>query len=509
MGIQRAGVLAGALLGVFLAAVEATIVSTAMPAIAADLGGLEYLGAVFSVYMLTSAVTTPVFGRLADRLGRRTAFVSGTLLFVLGSFASGLAPNMPALVSFRALQGFGAGAVLPLATTIVGDLYEGEARARAQALTSSVWAISALVGPLLGAYLLRIGWPWVFWINVPAGLLSVALVGAFLRDPGSRVRRGEPLDARSVLVFTLAVSALVGALELLAVHTRSSWSELLFPFVLAVVGILLLFAWTRIERTSTAPFVPREFWTDPFFSGQTSGRSFSGESSSDNRRSSPPTFAFPSAPERSPLVLPSRCSRSDGPPPPSPRGSSCTERGCARRPYGEPERFSWGARAFLPPARRPPRALLSRLRRGGNRPGDDEHGVPRRLTGTRSMGTAGTATAFNMFVRLLGSAVGAAAFGILVNRLAAWDLRREGLPPESFSAWGGRGMGEAEAVPLFWPRRFPLACTACTPSCSSSPSACCGSPYGSRRTCCRRKTRRPERPAKTSLPLCENPGIMV
>ncbi|PTQ52061.1 MAG: drug resistance transporter, EmrB/QacA family [Brockia lithotrophica] len=448
MGIQRAGVLAGALLGVFLAAVEATIVSTAMPAIATDLGGLEYLGAVFSVYMLTSAVTTPVFGRLADRLGRRTAFVSGTLLFVLGSFASGLAPNMPALVSFRALQGFGAGAVLPLATTIVGDLYEGEARARAQALTSSVWAISALVGPLLGAYLLRIGWPWVFWINVPAGLLSVALVGAFLRDPGSRVRRGEPLDARSVLVFTLAVSALVGALELLAVHTRSSWSELLFPFVLAVVGILLLFAWTRIERTSTAPFVPREFWTDPFFLRANLGTFFLG-GILIGQSAFLPTYVRLSLGAGTVASGFALTMQSLG------WTAASLATGFLLYRAGVRTTALWGAGAFL----------LGSAGFFYLRPGDPLAlfylasavvGIGLGTTNTAYLVALqarvpwerrGTATAFNMFVRLLGSAVGAAAFGILVNRLAAWDLRREGLPPESFSAWGGRGVGEAEAVP--------------------------------------------------------------
>jgi len=248
MDIQRTGILAGALLGVFLAAVEATIVSTAMPAIAADIGGLEFLGAVFSVYMLTSAVTTPVFGRLADYLGRRATFLSGTLLFVLGSFASGLASNMPMLVTFRAVQGLGAGAVLPLATTIVGDLYEGEARARAQALTSSVWAVSALVGPFLGAYLLRVGWPWVFWINVPAGLLSIVLVGVFLREPRGAKGRREPLNLGSIFTFALAVSVLIGALELLAVQTGSFLHIIWLLLALVALGTLLFFRWMHLER---------------------------------------------------------------------------------------------------------------------------------------------------------------------------------------------------------------------------------------------------------------------
>jgi MFS family permease len=165
------------MLAIFMASVEATIVATAMPTIVADLGGLRYFSWVFGAYLLTQAVTIPIYGRLADYFGRKTLIIIAILIFLAGSILSGFAHDMLALILFRAIQGIGAGGVQPVALTIVGDMYFGLERARVQGYLSTMWAFSAVIGPLLGAFLIsHLGWPIIFWVNVPFGLACIAVV---------------------------------------------------------------------------------------------------------------------------------------------------------------------------------------------------------------------------------------------------------------------------------------------------------------------------------------------
>lgn len=143
------------MLAMFMAAVEVTIVATAMPDIIASLGGFPLLSWVFSIYLLLQAISIPIYGRLADMFGRKPVFFVGTGLFLSGSILCGFASHMPALILFRALQGLGAGAIVPLATTIIADVYNQQERARLQGYLSSVWAVSAIIGPLMGAFIVR------------------------------------------------------------------------------------------------------------------------------------------------------------------------------------------------------------------------------------------------------------------------------------------------------------------------------------------------------------------
>src|SRR5512141_980628 len=153
-------------LALFMAALEMTVVSTAMPTVVGDLGGLEHYAWVFTGYMLASTVTVPIFGKLADLYGRKPVMLVGIGLFLAGSLASGAATSMGGLIAFRAIQGLGAGAIQPLAMTIAGDLYSLEQRAKIQGLFSSVWGVSALVGPALGAFIVKVAtWRWVFLVN--------------------------------------------------------------------------------------------------------------------------------------------------------------------------------------------------------------------------------------------------------------------------------------------------------------------------------------------------------
>ncbi len=165
---NRPLVLASVMLAMFIGAVEATIVSTAMPSISAELGGFSKYSWVFSAYLLMSTVTVLLYGKLSDIFGRKPIFAVGIILFLLGSLLCGLATSMDQLIFFRFIQGMGAGAVLPIATTIVGDIYSAEERAKIQGYLSSVWGISAVTGPAIGGILVAtIGWEYVFWVNIP------------------------------------------------------------------------------------------------------------------------------------------------------------------------------------------------------------------------------------------------------------------------------------------------------------------------------------------------------
>lgn len=220
---HRLVVFTGAVLAIFMASVESTIVATAMPTIVADLGGLKFFAWTFGVFFLGQAITIPVYGRLSDVYGRKRMLYIAIAIFLVASVACGFARSMAMLISFRALQGLGAGGIQPVATTIIGDVFTPVERAKYQGYLSSVWGISAVVGPLLGALLLRFTWSAIFWINVPVGILCVLAFAMFYNesrpghpssiDLGSLVRTLLPLHLLRDRVIALADSGtfLIGA----------------------------------------------------------------------------------------------------------------------------------------------------------------------------------------------------------------------------------------------------------------------------------------------------------
>ncbi|MEA2770494.1 MAG: hypothetical protein QOD93_3456, partial [Acetobacteraceae bacterium] len=182
-GARRRLILTACLIATFMAAVESTIVATIIPTIVSDLGGFNLFTWVFTVYLLTQAVTIPVYGRLADLYGRKPVFFFGTALFLAGTILCGLAWDMPSLVCFRALQGCGAGAIQPIAATILGDIYLPAERGRIQGLVSSVFGVSAVIGPSLGAFLVaHLSWRVVFWVNVPIGIAAIVMIAVYLQE---------------------------------------------------------------------------------------------------------------------------------------------------------------------------------------------------------------------------------------------------------------------------------------------------------------------------------------
>ncbi|CAM4305750.1 MDR family MFS transporter [Paenibacillus tarimensis] len=199
------------LISTFLAAIEVTIISTAMPQIAASLGGLEHMSWVFAAYLLTTAVSTPIWGKLADLVGRRNIYITGVIIFLVGSLMCGFANSMGVLIVFRAVQGIGAGAINPVTFTIIADAFNFEQRARVQGLVSSMWGIAGIFGPLVGGFFVDyLTWHWVFFINIPFGLISMWMIGRHFKE--TLEKRKRKIDYGGALTFTVGMTALLYAL---------------------------------------------------------------------------------------------------------------------------------------------------------------------------------------------------------------------------------------------------------------------------------------------------------
>lgn len=244
------------LLGTFLSSIEVTVVATAMPSIVQHLGSLSLYPWVFSAYLLTQTVSIPLYGRLADLVGRRYTYVGGVTLFLVGSALCGLSDSMEFLVLARAVQGLGAGAVLPLTMTIFGDLYEVSQRTRLQGLFSMVWGVSSVLGPLTGgAIVLHASWRWVFLLNLPFGLVSALTVGLLLRE--KKVVRKHRLDIAGALL--LAVSTLLIMAGLLPEGQR----PLQVPvYVWLGAALITALAFYRREVGHPEPLLPMGLFRD-------------------------------------------------------------------------------------------------------------------------------------------------------------------------------------------------------------------------------------------------------
>ncbi|PYE54443.1 MFS transporter [Deinococcus yavapaiensis] len=232
----------GLVVGIFLAALESTVVATAMPSVIRDLGGQELYALPFAVYLLTSTVSSPLWGRASDMLGRKNLYLLGVILFLIGSAFCGAANSMSWLIVARALQGVGAGAVQPLTFTIIGEVYTMETRARVQGFISGVWGLSGLFGPLLGGLIVdSTSWRLVFYMSVPFGVIAALLVWRFLRESPGRGR--VSLDWGGAILFTLGSGLLIWGLEL------KVWAEV-------AVGLVMLALAVLVELRHASPLLP-------------------------------------------------------------------------------------------------------------------------------------------------------------------------------------------------------------------------------------------------------------
>lgn len=243
----------------FMTAIEGTIVSTAMPTIVSDLDGLEIMNWVVSIFLLMTAVSTPLCGKLADSIGRKPVFLFGIALFVIGSSLCGLAQNMIELILFRIIQGLGSGAVQPVAITIIADLYTLQKRAKMLGLNSGFWGVASVIAPLLGGFIVQhLSWHWVFYINVPIGIIAFLLVLVYLREP--KHRSSSKLDLQGTIWLVLLLLALMFFLQDLG-----SNMNLLVTATLAVLIVISVILFFRAEKRAADPIMPLSMLRDKEF----------------------------------------------------------------------------------------------------------------------------------------------------------------------------------------------------------------------------------------------------
>jgi EmrB/QacA subfamily drug resistance transporter len=254
----RTPILFAILITLFLSALDQTIVGTALPRIVTDLGGNELYTWVVTIYLLTSTITGPIYGKLSDQFGRRRLLMIGVGLFLLGSALSGLSSSMWQLILFRGIQGLGAGAIFPIALAVIGDLYTPQERGRYQGLFGAVFGLSAIVGPALGGIITdSVGWGWVFLVNLPIGAVAMAIIWRLM--PSVRLEGvTRRIDYLGVFVFSVALSPiLVG----LTNKQTADWTD---PWVGGLIGFgavaAIVFLW--VESRAAEPIVPLGLFRD-------------------------------------------------------------------------------------------------------------------------------------------------------------------------------------------------------------------------------------------------------
>jgi EmrB/QacA subfamily drug resistance transporter len=251
---------AGAISGMFLAALDSTIVATAMPTIIGDLHGIDHYAWVFTAYLLAEIASIPLWGRLADMYGRKRIFLLGMIIFLAGSVLCGLSGSMLQLVLFRGLQGVGAGCLLPVAQTIVADLYTLEQRAKLSAVMSAVFGFSSVVGPLIGGFITdQLSWHWVFFVNLPIGIAAIALVQAVMVEPVTD-RHRHRLDWLGMATLLGWTISLVFALEMGG--RDYAWGSAVIVGAFAASAILFV-AFVVAEKKASEPLIPFSLFKVP------------------------------------------------------------------------------------------------------------------------------------------------------------------------------------------------------------------------------------------------------
>lgn len=259
--LKRNWILLALMLTMMLAAMDTTIVSTAIPMIVADLGGFNKFSWVFSIYLLAQTVTIPVYGKLSDTFGRKTILITGIIIFLVGSAASAASWNIGSLILFRGIQGLGAGSIMATVNTIAGDIYSVKERAKIQGWLSSIWGISAIIGPALGGALAGyVDWRWIFLINLPVGTLSIILLIIHFKEKVKHEYSYIDYKGAVLILFT------IGLFIIFLLEGGVSWPWISYPSVVIFIAVLVLALFTfKIEKKAKNPIMPGWLWKNKTF----------------------------------------------------------------------------------------------------------------------------------------------------------------------------------------------------------------------------------------------------
>lgn len=257
MDSRKRNIVIALMVAMFLGAIEGTVVTTAVPTIVKELEGFEIISLVFSVYLLTSAISTPIYGKLSDLYGRKNMLSIGIVIFLAGSFLCGLSQNMYMLIGFRAIQGIGAGAIFTVTYTIVGDIFTLEERAKVQGGISTVWGIASLAGPFLGGILIdMLSWNWIFFINIPFGILSIILIQKNLKENFKKTK--HKIDYAGIITLSMAMLVF---LNIFLSSKNSGSNHNIFIVMSVIITIAFLMAFYKIEKKAEEPIMPFDIFT--------------------------------------------------------------------------------------------------------------------------------------------------------------------------------------------------------------------------------------------------------
>jgi EmrB/QacA subfamily drug resistance transporter len=257
MDIKKRNLILALMVAMFLGAVEGTVVTTAIPTIVKDLQGFQIISLVFSAYLFASAISTPIYGKLSDLYGRKDILSIGIIIFLTGSFLCGLSQNIYMLIGFRVIQGLGAGSIFTVTYTIVGDVFTLEERPKVQGYLGTVWGIASLAGPFLGGILIDVlSWHWIFFINIPFGILSIILLQKNIKE--TLEKKKQTIDFAGIITLSAAMIIFLN-IFLSVQNDRVNYNVFVAVSVVLTIGLLLVFY--KVERNAKEPIFPFDIFT--------------------------------------------------------------------------------------------------------------------------------------------------------------------------------------------------------------------------------------------------------